>query len=112
MKPTQVPVQVRPTGRAGTAPPRRRNNRGRIAVAAGIGVVAIACGVAAAAPDDESPERAPTADAYEYRWAVAVPGGADLSSLNEAGKDGWDVVGPVTEAGGKRWTFLLRRPLS
>ncbi|MFJ2742505.1 hypothetical protein ACIO3O_22895 [Streptomyces sp. NPDC087440] len=47
---------------------------------------------------------------YEYCWDFSKPG-ADISRLNDLGKQGWEVVAPVGAAGIKDLNFLLRRQI-
>ncbi|BAJ25991.1 hypothetical protein KSE_01400 [Kitasatospora setae KM-6054] len=90
--------------------PARRHLR-LAATAAATAVVAVGT-TAAALADPTPPARAgAVAPRWEYRWAVAQPGGRTVGDLEQLGKDGWEVVGPVNEYTADRWNFLLKREL-
>ncbi|MFC8717994.1 hypothetical protein [Kitasatospora sp. NPDC057198] len=94
--------------------PLRRPARPRhLRLAATVAATAVvAVGTTAAALADPAPGATTTvAPRWEYRWAVAQPGGRTVGDLEQLGKEGWEVVGPVNEYTADRWNFLLKRQL-
>ncbi|MFD3333041.1 hypothetical protein ACFWV1_10370 [Streptomyces sp. NPDC058700] len=57
------------------------------------------------------PAVAPAVQRWEYRWALAQPGGRNVGDLEQLGKEGWVVVAPVNAYTSDRWNFLLERAL-
>jgi hypothetical protein len=80
-------------------------------VALTTGVLLAVAGTAVALDTAEPAPPAPAAQMWEYRWAIAQPGGRNVGDLEKLGKEGWEVVAPVNAYTGDRWNFLLKRPL-
>ncbi|WP_405017231.1 hypothetical protein OHV05_09200 [Kitasatospora sp. NBC_00070] len=105
------------SGEPDTRPTRRPGlRRALVAVAAtaligAAGTAAIASAAPTPAPAQSSKAAAPAVQRWEYRWALAQPGGRTVGDLEQLGKEGWEVVAPVNEYTGDRWNFLLKRAL-
>ncbi|MCX5197362.1 hypothetical protein OOK31_26295 [Streptomyces sp. NBC_00249] len=99
------------------ARPPRRYRRAAVAVTAavlltGAGAVAVASATPTPAPKAESTATQVANPRWEYRWALAQPGGKNVGDLEKLGKEGWEAVAPVNAYTGDRWNFLLKRQLT
>ncbi|MFD8086951.1 hypothetical protein ACFV4F_35270 [Kitasatospora sp. NPDC059722] len=91
-----------------------RRYLGRAAIGAAATVLLAAAGTVAATADTTPAATAKPQVAtphWEYRWALAQPGGKTVGDLEKLGKEGWEVVAPVNPYTGDRWNFLLKRQL-
>ncbi|MFF3072910.1 hypothetical protein ACFVSN_02360 [Kitasatospora sp. NPDC057904] len=91
-----------------------RRYLGRAAIGAAATVLLAAAGTVAATADTTPAATAKPQVAtphWEYRWAIAQPGGKNVGDLEKLGKEGWEVVAPVNPYSGDRWNFLLKRQL-
>ncbi|MFJ2578046.1 hypothetical protein [Kitasatospora aureofaciens] len=112
---TQEPaIPVKPVNESPVRSPRRYLGRAVLGAAA---TVLLACAGTVAATADTTPASTPAAAKpqavphWEYRWAIAQPGGKNVGDLEKLGKEGWEVVAPVNPYTGDRWNFLLKRQL-
>lgn len=93
----------------------------RVLTAFAVAGLLATAGTAAAVGGDPAPAASPAAkkasaapaavQGWEYRWAIAQPGGRNVGDLEKLGKEGWEVVAPVNPYSGDRWNFLLKRPI-